>query len=103
MANGGQPPTELNVPNEEAFNEVLLTIWALIEGLLVVMEFSHIARQISYGAKRNEGVDVGRDKSSLHTPERELEARVLIWCRWTKVGGNICAMLRYRQTVLAFV
>ena len=50
--------------------------------------------ETSYSAKRNERVDVGRDKSSLHTPERELEVRALIWYRGTKVGGNICAMLR---------
>jgi len=45
MANGGQSLAGLDVPDEEAFDEVLLAIWALIEGLLVVMKFPHIARQ----------------------------------------------------------
>ena len=45
MANGGQSLARLDVPDEEAFDEVLLAIWALIEGLLVVTKSPHIARQ----------------------------------------------------------
>jgi hypothetical protein len=56
MANGGQSLAGLDAPDKEAFDEAPLATWALIEGLLVVMKFPHIAKHIRKSVTALEGM-----------------------------------------------